>query len=175
MHTVPDPSAHAAWYLVHTKPRQETCALTNLERQGYRCYLPQLRVQKIRRGRVNTVPEPLFPRYLFVHLDSSAKGQSWAPIRSTTGVNTLIHFGNQPARVDEQIVDLLRTREQAHPGQALFNPGDTVHIQNGPFAGMEAVYQMANGEQRALVLIELLSKPCRLAVDTVSLRKVDYQ
>ena len=86
-----------------------------------------------------------------------------------------VEIGNQPARVDEQIVDLLRSREQAQPTEALFNPGDTVHIQNGPFAGVEAVYQIANGEQRALVLIELLSKPCRLAVDTASLRKVAHQ
>ncbi len=35
-----------AWYLIHTKPRQEHIALTNLERQGYTCYLPLLRVEK---------------------------------------------------------------------------------------------------------------------------------
>ncbi|MBK8524690.1 MAG: hypothetical protein IPL58_11685 [Betaproteobacteria bacterium] len=28
------------WYLVHTKLGQERCALENLERQGYQCYLP---------------------------------------------------------------------------------------------------------------------------------------
>ena len=28
------------WYLIHTKPRQESVALENLERQGYQCYLP---------------------------------------------------------------------------------------------------------------------------------------
>lgn len=34
-----------AWYLIHTKPRQEHIALTNLERQGYTCYLLLLRVE----------------------------------------------------------------------------------------------------------------------------------
>jgi transcriptional antiterminator RfaH len=28
------------WYLVHTKPIQEKCALDNLQRQGFKCYLP---------------------------------------------------------------------------------------------------------------------------------------
>jgi transcriptional antiterminator RfaH len=28
------------WHVVYTKPRQEAIALTQLERQGYPCYLP---------------------------------------------------------------------------------------------------------------------------------------
>ena len=48
----PDNNAPSfAWYVVHTKPRQEDKALLNLERQGYRCYLPRLTVEKIRRGK----------------------------------------------------------------------------------------------------------------------------
>ena len=38
------------WYLIHTKPRQEVCALENLQRQGYECYLPQLVLEKLRNG-----------------------------------------------------------------------------------------------------------------------------
>jgi hypothetical protein len=41
-------SPTTAWYLVHTKPRQEDVALANLERQGYECYLPQLRIERNR-------------------------------------------------------------------------------------------------------------------------------
>ena len=56
------------WFLVHTKPRQEDVALVNLERQGYRCYLPRLRVEKILRRKAVVVIEPMFSRYLFVRL-----------------------------------------------------------------------------------------------------------
>ncbi|MDP3335894.1 MAG: transcription termination/antitermination NusG family protein, partial [Rhodoferax sp.] len=28
------------WYLIHTKPRLEKCALENLQNQGYTCFLP---------------------------------------------------------------------------------------------------------------------------------------
>ncbi len=31
-----------AWYLVHTKGRQEDTAITNLQRQNFRCYMPML-------------------------------------------------------------------------------------------------------------------------------------
>ena len=40
------------WHVIYTKPRQETIALTQLERQGYPCYLPIRRVEKLRRGLV---------------------------------------------------------------------------------------------------------------------------
>lgn len=54
------------WYLVHTKPRQEKCALENLHRQGYQCYLPTLPSEKLRQGLLTVADEPLFPRYLFI-------------------------------------------------------------------------------------------------------------
>lgn len=71
------------WYLIHTKPRQEKCALENLERQGYACYLPMLPTEKLRQRILTIGEEPLFPRYLFIQLDSGALAKSWSPIRST--------------------------------------------------------------------------------------------
>lgn len=43
-------------------------------------------------------------------------------------------------------------------------------LTEAPFAGTEGIYQMADGERRAMVLIELLSKQVRVA--PASLRKV---
>jgi transcriptional antiterminator RfaH len=158
--------------LVHTKPRQEDVALTNLERQGYACYLPKLSVEKVRRGKAQVVQEAMFPRYLFVRLDASGQGQSWSPIRSTLGVSTLVRFGGQPAKVDDDLVDLLRGREQDQPLKTLFEPGDAVVITDGPFAGIEAVYQTADAERRAMILLEILSRPVVMRVETGALRRV---
>ena len=116
------------WYVVHTKPRQEGIALENLERQGYRCYLPRRWVQKVRRGKAQLVQEALFARYLFIHLDSSHQGQSWTPIRSTLGVAQLVRFGTQPAKVDDALIELLRAREAQAEPQALFAAGDAVIV-----------------------------------------------
>lgn len=162
------------WYLIHTKPRQEKRALENLERQGYECYLPVLPTEKIQQKLVAVVDEPLFPRYLFIHLDSSQSGKSWSPIRSTIGVSRLVTFGIEPARVDQQLIDLLRVNGDliASQPQRLFDKGDQVMMTEGPFAGMEAIYQMSNGEGRAMVLIELMSRPVKVAVAPIGLRKV---
>ena len=162
------------WYLVHTKPRLEKCALENLERQQYRCYLPMLSTEKLRKGKLELVDEPLFPRYLFIQLDTGLSAPSWSPIRSTKGVNKLVSFGFEPAKVANELVDLLMTQEQTlrETPQALFSPGERVKVTQGPFAGIEGIYQMTDGERRVMVLIELMSKPVTLQLEPTQLRKV---
>jgi len=157
------------WYAVHTYPRKESVALENLQRQGFDSYLPELQVQKVRRGKAQMLREPMFPRYLFVRLDSSVQGRSWSPIRSTLGVRTLVQFGGKPAKVAPELIDWLRDRERDFIPQHLFAPGDMVTITSGPFKGLEALYQGVDGEHRALILLEILSKPVRMAVDAGNL------
>lgn len=157
------------WYLIHTKPREEARALENLERQGYRCFLPLLAVEKLRRGALVRVEEPLFPRYLFIELDADGSGQSWAPIRSTKGVSQLVRFGAEAAKVDERLIAALRGCDAEAP-RPLFRPGDRVTIADGPFAGIEAVFEIADGERRAMVLVEILGKRARLGVAVAQLR-----
>ena len=164
-------SATTAWYLVHTKPRQEDVALANLERQGYQSYLPQMRIERIRRRKAEIATEPMFPRYLFIRLDSSDQGKSWSPIRSTLGVSQLVHFGARAAKVDDTLVDLLRQRERALPTEAMFQSGDSVIIADGPFAGIDAIYQTADAERRAFILLEILAKPVSMHIDAGRLRK----
>ena len=159
------------WYLVFTKPRQEQVALENLERQGYRCYLPQWQVEKKKRGRKTAewaiVTEPLFPRYLFIELDTGPRGPSWGPIRSTTGVTSLVRFGLQPAKAPAGLIDTLRALEAQHAQSAArpLEPGDLVSLREGPFAGLQAVYQCQDSNARITVLLEVMSRPVRVQVE----------
>jgi transcriptional antiterminator RfaH len=162
------------WYLVHTKPRQEKCALDNLQRQGFQCYLPTLPSEKLRHGMLMVTDEPLFPRYLFIRLGQGDSAPSWAPIRSTKGVSRLVSFGVEPAKVADSLVEALRAQAalvQAEP-ERLFKPGERVRLMEAPFAGIEGIYHMADGERRVMVLIELLSKQVWVRVAPANLRKV---
>ncbi len=162
------------WHLVHTKPRQEKCAQENLERQGYQCYLPILPIEKLRQGIMTVGEEPLFPRYLFIRLGHGNSTKSWAPIRSTKGVSRLVIFGTEPAKVDDYLIELLQHQQalvQTEP-QRFFIPGEKVEIRDGPFAGLEGIYQMSDGERRVIVLIELLSKPVTVPMRPTSVRKL---
>ena len=68
----------ANWYVAHTHVHAETKAALNLARQGYPVFLPRYRKRRRHARRVEIVPAPLFPRYLFVliHLAS----QRWRAI-----------------------------------------------------------------------------------------------
>lgn len=160
------------WYLVHTKIRQERVALENLQRQGFHCFLPQVRVEQVRRGSLKVVEEPLFPRYLFIELGTDQQAQSWMPIRSTLGVSRLVCFGQTPAKLPAALVDDIRGRtEGADTVLRQFNPGQAVVVTEGPFAGIEAIFDQADGEARVMVLLNLMSKQVRLAVAPNQLRK----
>jgi len=172
--TVPASPATSAWFLVRSKPRQESVALTHLARQGYESYLPLFATEKLVRRKSIVVQEPMFARYLFVRLDTTGQGQSWSPIRSTVGVSELVCFGSRPARVDDALIATLREREIAQQADpiTLFAHGDSVRITEGAFVGLEAIYQMNDAEGRAMVLLDLLSKPVAMTLDAASLRKV---
>ena len=65
------------WYLVQSKPRNEARALENLLRQGYETYLPLIEVERLQRGKLLKKQEPLFSRYLFLHLEEG--NDNWGP------------------------------------------------------------------------------------------------
>lgn len=162
-----------SWYLIHTKPRQEHIALENLQRQGYEAYLPMLTVEKIRDRKLTLSTTALFPRYCFLKINEATQTKGTNTIRSTKGVSKLITFGGTPAELNDELMKTIRQREQQqeHEPQQLFRPGDELGIKSGPFAGLDAVYQMNDGEERVMVLIELMSKQVRLALSPDQVNK----
>ncbi len=156
-----------AWYLVQSKPRNESRALENLVRQGYETYLPLMEVERLQRGKLLKKMEPLFPRYLFLHLEEG--NDNWGPIRSTLGVAGLVRFGQAYAVVSDEVMDAVRERTQ-DVKKSLFELGDNVRVVSGPLLGLEGVFEIADGEQRSFVLLEFMQKQQRVSVSTADLR-----
>ena len=160
-----------SWYLVYCKPRQEAVARENLERQGYKTYLPFMREVRRRKARRVAATTPMFPRYLFVHLSNTA--DNWAPIRSTLGVASLIRFGQNAARVPDDLIAALKSREDADGVQILpveqYKTGSRVRITQGSFAGYEGIFQASSGRDRVTVLLDILGRNARTVVDTDSI------
>lgn len=148
------------WYAALCKPRSEALAEANLVNQGYQVFLPRLAIQRRRQGRWVEALEPLFPRYLF--LAPAGPRQSLAPVRSTLGVSGLVRFGGQPAVIPAAVLESLRARQDPATGacarRSQFMPGARVEFRAGPFAGLEGVFEIESGLERAFVLIELLGK-----------------
>ena len=156
-----------AWYLVQSKPRNEARALENLVRQGYETYLPLMEVERLQRGKLLKKMEPLFPRYLFLHLEEG--NDNWGPIRSTLGVAGLVRFGQAYAVVSHEVMEAVRERTQ-DIRKTLFESGDNIRVVSGPLLGLEGVFEIADGEQRSFVLLEFMQKQQRVSVSTADLR-----
>ncbi len=156
---------------MYCKPRQETVARENLTRQGYETYLPVMREVRRRQGRRVTLNAPMFPRYLFIHLNSQT--DNWAPIRSTLGVVSIVRFGRAAARVPDVLITAMKSREDANGIQVLpieeYRPGTRVRITQGSFAGYEGIFQAATGRDRVAVLLDVLGRNARTTVDSSSI------
>ena len=151
------------WYLVYAKPRQEKGAVENLLRQKYEVYFPQIQVSRNRHGVRKLTVEPLFPRYLFIHLDSES--DNWAPIRSTLGVTSLVRFGAEPARVPNELVDYLKSRQNAEGlhewAQPALKVGGRARVVGGPLAGYEGILIAKSSRERVVILMDLVGGQVR--------------
>ncbi|MFQ5937886.1 MAG: transcription/translation regulatory transformer protein RfaH [Acidiferrobacterales bacterium] len=162
------------WYLLYTKPRQEGVASTNLGRQGFETYLPRIRQPRRRMSRRVLVVEPMFPRYLFIHLD--AQHDNWAPIRSTLGVTSLVRFGPYPTPVPDDLISALRGREDEQgildlpPPQ--FRPGDPLRLAEGITAGYEGIFLARSSRDRIVVLLDIMGRQARVEVGQDALERL---
>jgi transcriptional antiterminator RfaH len=166
--------AQPNWYAVYTKPRQEKLALENLERQGFRCFLPMAINPYQRRTESKPRVEPLFPRYLF--LNAIADQQSLGPVRSTLGVSSLVRFGMELATMPERILDAIHARCDEETGLIKLDPvpvgpGDKVRVFDGPLAGIEGIFIERKGTDRALLLMNLLGSESTVEVNSLLLQK----
>ena len=97
---------------------------------------------------------PLFPAYAFIVIE-----RQWHSARWSIGVTALIMDGVAPAKVPDQVIDEIRTREvrgavelpQA-PGMQV---GDRVRVLGGPFAGLTGLYAGMKPHARVEVLLAL--------------------
>lgn len=164
----PNTSLRYDWYLVQCKPKQDGRAQENLERQGYVCSRPLLRRERVSRGRRQFITESLFPGYLFVHLP---EGANWAPLRSTKGVSRMVAFGGSPLGVASGLVHALQ--ERGNLGVVpTYHAGDKVVILDGDFSGFESIFMAMDGEERAILLINMLSRQRQIVVPLSCLGEV---
>ncbi|WP_445401489.1 transcription/translation regulatory transformer protein RfaH [Zobellella sp. An-6] len=148
------------WYLAHCRPREESRALQNLNNQDIEAFYPFVEVQKIVRGKRVCRTEALFPGYLFVRADLDITSST--TISSTRGIRNLVRFGILPCVVPSELVYELMCRSDSDELREKLSDlpkcGERVQISQGPFAGLEAIYQEADGNTRAILLLTLLQK-----------------
>jgi transcriptional antiterminator RfaH len=103
----------------------------------------------------------MFSRYLF--LRATPAMQDLSVVRSTMGVSQLVRFGQLAAKVPNAWVEAMRA--QPLLSESLFKSGDKLVLAEGMLKGLEAIYVQPDGELRAMVLIDLLSRPHQISYE----------
>jgi transcriptional antiterminator RfaH len=155
------------WYVIQTQALAENKALFHLTRQGFEAYLPRYLKRRRHARKTDWVPAPLFPRYMFLHMDTERS--RWLSIRSTIGVSQLVCNGNRPAPVPDEIIESIRDRE-SEAGlidirrEALFNKGDAVQVMDGPFNERVGLFDCESDDDRVVILLDLLGREVKVKV-----------
>ena len=159
------------WYVLFSKPTQESRVRDQLALRGMRAYLP-LFPRPAHRQRLKQ--RPFFPRYLFARLDLDQVSPD--TIRWIPGLTGFVTFGNELAFADDSVIAhiehrLAQVQQQAH---APFQPGQQVWLPVGhPLDALDAVFETSlSDEKRACILINVLGRLTRCEVDMLDLAAV---
>lgn len=148
------------WYAVHTQVKSENKAEFNLIRQGYEVYCPQVKKYRRHARKTDVITVPLFPGYIFALLDIDK--QAWRSINGTYGVCYLVGTGDRPSPVPEGLVEAIAARQAADGGvelpHSVFQAGDKVVIDGGPFKGLVGEFMRLKDSERVLVLLDIMGR-----------------
>jgi transcriptional antiterminator RfaH len=155
------------WYVVHTNPKQEERANSNLIAWGVETVYAKMKTRRHNEftGVPTYITQPLFPRYLFAKF----KREQLSKILFTRGVHDVVCFGDGPACVSEEIIDVIRERIDQNGFVKLNNdlkPGDRVVISAGPLKNLIGVFEReVKGSERIMILLTAIGFQGHLEVD----------
>lgn len=153
------------WYVAQTHRRDEEKAAWHLRRQEFSVYLPRYLTRRRHARRVDWVKAPLFPRYLFIEMDS--EHTQWRCINSTFGVSRLVCNGDRPAPVPEGIVEDIVARSDKRGLVRLdrmrpFSQGQKVQIMFGALTERVGMFECLTDEDRVVLLLDMLGRQVRI-------------
>ena len=147
------------WVLIYTKANQEIKAKENLQKQGFKTFLPLISPTNQSTGFESLVP--VFPRYLFAQIDLDL--DNWTSIKSSYGVSRIVMFSEKFTSIPDIIIRLIRDKldESSIYNKDIsvvdYQKGDTVSIKEGRFAGVDAIFLSKKSKNRVRLLLKLLN------------------
>jgi transcriptional antiterminator RfaH len=163
------------WYAIHTNPRQEMRAESNLKAWNVETYLPKIKESSLNQydGNRTWLIKPLFPRYFFARFQFSMLGSK---IRFTRGVKEVVGFGECPVPIDNEIINLIQSRQDGHGYVKLEDgiaQGDEVIIKQGMFKGIRGIFERnVRNSDRILILLKTVHFQAHIVIDREDLKKV---
>jgi transcriptional antiterminator RfaH len=169
--TPPTNVGAAAWYALHTKPKQEKRALLNLDAWCIEAFAPRLHSP----AKPSSLA-PLFPGYIFARFDID---QRLHKISFTRGVSHVVSFGGIPAIVEEDVIATIRSRTDENGVVRIefdLKPGDVVMTQAGPLRNLVGIFERELPDsERIEILLTTIAYSARIKISKYDVRKVDEE
>jgi transcriptional antiterminator RfaH len=162
-------SADRAWWVLHTRPRQEKSLARQLAASQVPFYLPLIPHRLQVRNRVMTSHLPLFTSYVFLYADRDERVAALATARVVQSLSV----GDQ-ARLWHDLTQVHRLLATGQPIQAedRLVPGASVEIKSGPLAGLRGRIVREVSRCRFIVAVDFIQRGASVTLDDFQLTAV---
>jgi transcriptional antiterminator RfaH len=164
----------ALWYVLHTHPKQENRACSNLRVLGVPIFNPKVRERRHNQFAIvpDYVTKPLFPRYIFAQFKID---DLYHKVRFTRGVYSIVSFGEDPIPIDEGIIALIQSNAKEDGFVRIdeeIKPGDRVIVKDGPLKHFSGIFEREMKDtDRIRILLETVSYQAHVEIEREMVKK----
>ena len=148
------------WYAIYVKSNHEFIAHDELSRKKIEAFLPTVRKQRQWKDRKKWIDIPIFPGYLFIHVQPSP--EDYLNVLRTRGViNLLAAQPGCPTPVSPEEIISLKLVVESGTNVDIYphlKEGTRVRVRRGPLQGAEGTLEKKDDQYLFLVNIELLGR-----------------
>ncbi len=179
---VDDPTKN--WYIIHTYSGFEQKVADSLRSRSQafgfadkigNILIPTEEVVELRNGKKVTSKRLLYPGYVLVQMEMS--DQLWHEVKNTPRVTGFVGGGNNPVPLSADEVNQILYRqataaERPRP-KLTFEKGETVRINDGPFANFNGRVDDVNPEKNSVrVLVTIFGRSTPVDLDFLQIEKM---
>jgi transcription antitermination factor NusG len=159
-----------AWWVLHTRARQEKSLARDLLHREIRFYLPTVRRRLLIRGRAVHSHVPLFTGYLFVHCSNEDRVRALM----TNRVAQVLPVQDSQ-QLYRDLLNIKRLIDSRAPltVEARLQMGQQVRIRSGALHGLEGIVVKRKLATRLVILIKMLQQGVSLEIDDYLLEPID--
>jgi transcriptional antiterminator RfaH len=163
------------WYVIHTHPKQEDRASSNLRVLGIPIFNPKIKERRYNQFVYTPtyITKPLFPSYIFAQFRID---NIYHKVRFTRGVHSVVGFGEGPTSIDEEIISLIRSNIREDGFVRIdegIRPGDRVMVKDGPLKNFAGIFELEMKDtDRIRILLETVSYQAHVDIERDMVKKV---
>lgn len=152
------------WFAAYTAARHEKMVARHLGGRHIESFLPlYTSVRRWKNGCRLPIDKPLFPGYIFVHIERRES----VKVLQVPGVVSIVSAGREPLPLPGAEIESLRSalpllRVEPHPYLVV---GEKVQITGGSLAGMIGVLVRKKNDLRVVLTLDLIQQSVAVEID----------